>query len=222
MNLKTRGLVALMMLTSALVAAAVTLVMWVVTTPEAVQAAPPHDELRIAVVNLERVSRSSPRFQTLKKEWDAAQAELKLANAGDEAKYKELVAAIQRGYIEDPEDSQLWLRSEAQAIEQKLEIARKEHEEYLETLLSLFQGEVLADVLVNVRRYARQQGFRLVLQDYDVTGDEADFFSGFAQSIMSKPVLDAPYALEGDKHVTDITQVMITFMRAGGVPEKKD
>jgi hypothetical protein len=91
-------------------------------------------------------------------------------------------------------------------------------------MLGAFQGEVLQDVLVNLRRYARQQGFRLVLQDYDVDAESADFFSGqaFAQSLMSKPVLDAPYALEGDKHVTDITDVMIKFMRAGGVPENDD
>jgi hypothetical protein len=224
MNRKTFGLLALTTCLSSLVAAGVTLLALNLGSPQAVQAAPPHDELRIAIVNLERVSRSTPRFQALKREWDIAQAEFKQANKEDEAEHRQLVAAINGARAVDPDDPLLELRARAQGLEQMLEVAREEQKNYLAAMLNAFQREVLVDVLVNLRRYARQQGFRLVLQDYDDSAEYADFFSGdaFAQSVMSKPVLDAPYALEGDKHVTDITDVMIKFMRAGGVPEEKD
>jgi Skp family chaperone for outer membrane proteins len=225
MNRKNLGLFLLATCVSSLMAAGVTLLALHLSSPQTVQAAPPHDELRIAIVNLERVSRSTPRFRKLKVEWDAVQLEFDEQNEADEAEYRLLVAEIAKARLADPDDPQIELRSMAQAQEEMIKAARKEQEEYLAALLAEFQRIVLLEVMENVRRHSRQQGFRLVLQDYDdVSGEDADFFSGsgFAQSLMSKPVLDAPYALEGDKHVTDITDVMIKFMRDGGVPEKKD
>jgi hypothetical protein len=223
MNRTTLGLLAISALFSSIVASVSTLVALGLTSPQPVQAAPDKKELRIAIVNLEAVARATPKFARCKIEWDAAQDELKRQTQKMKRDYKLTLEKIQRALARNPEADVLELRVELQSIEQLMKVAEEEHRMYLGALLAEYQKLVLVDVYANLQRYVRQEGYNLVLQDYENAVD-ADFFSGaaYAQSMMSKPVLDAPWALDGDPHVTDITAVMIKFMRAGGVPEKDD
>jgi Skp family chaperone for outer membrane proteins len=224
MNGKTLGLLALVSIFASVVSAASTWLVLSLASPQPVQAAPDHKELRIAIVNLETLCRATPKFKACKMDWDDAQAELAAWNKSLERDYKRKVNEIQRSLIADPDADVLDLLVEAQALEEMLKAAKEEQSEYLGALLAQYQQEVIEDVYANLQRYVRQQGYNLVLQDYDTAAPDADFFSGeaYAQSMMSKAVLDAPWALDGDPHVTDITPVMIKFMRAGGVPEKDD
>ena len=224
MNRKTLGLLALVTLLASVVSTAGTWLVMGLASPQPVQAAPDHKELRIAIVNLERLCRATPKFKACKKDWDDAQAELAAWNKSLERDYRRKINEIQRALVADPDADVLELRVEAQGLEELMKAAKDEQSEYLGALLAQYQEEVIADVYTNLQRYVRQQGYNLVLQDYDTAALDADFFSGeaYAQSMMSKPVLDAPWALDGDPHVTDITPVMIKFMRAGGVPEKDD
>jgi Skp family chaperone for outer membrane proteins len=221
MNRTTLGLLAVSTLFSSIFATGGTLLVLGLVSPEPVQAAPAKKELRIAIVNLEQICRSTPKFKALKKDWDETQSEFKAWNEELERDYDSKADEIERSRAAN--DEALGLRVELQAIEQAMKVAREEQEQYLAALMAYYQKEVIEEIYVNLQRYVRQEGYNLVLQDYENAVD-ADFFSGaaYAQSMMSKPVLDAPWALDGDPHVTDITAVMIKFMRAGGVPEKDD
>jgi Skp family chaperone for outer membrane proteins len=223
-NHTTLGLLAITTLFSSAAAVVGTLLVLGLASPQPVQAAPDKKELHIALVNLERICRSTPKFKALKKNWDDTQSEFKEWNEELDRDYKLKFDEIKRIRVANPDDEMLGLRVELQAIEQALKAAREEQEQYLASLLAYHQKEVIEDVYTNLQRYVRQEGYNLVLQDYENANENADFFSGaaYAQSMMSRPVLDAPWALDGDPHVTDITAVMIKFMRAGGVPEKED
>lgn len=172
--------------------------------------------IRIALINLEKTARQSKRFKELKNEWDAAQEQLKQQNSKMELDYKAKVAQIQRDAISKPEDAQLAARSEAQAIEQAMKVAKEEQQAYLGALLAQYQKEVLQEVMTVLDKYVAKQGYDLVIQDYDDADADADFFSGaaYAQSLMSKPVLSAPGMKEKkNAYVTDITDAIIDIVK---------
>ena len=217
---------------AACVAALSTLAWTTLFTPGTVNAAPdpapqaPPRTMRVALVNLEEVSRNTPLFRRLRSEWDDAQADIKSYNNKLQREYDARLRRIEAGGgpFAD-EDDVLTERVELQAIKETQKAAKEEGEKYLDALLSDFQKQVLQEVMVNLKRYIRQNGYDIALQDYSVETGEVDFFSAgeYAQSLMSKPVLDAPGALDGSNvFVTDITQEMVTAMQKGGVPEDPD
>lgn len=203
---------------AAIVATLCTLVGSRLVTPAPVNAAP--QTMRVAVVNLEKVARASRTFQKLSAKWEVAQQDMQayLQKLDEEydTKLKEL------GRTRDDEE-RMQLRIELQALEETSATAKEEQQKYLAALLSMYQQEVLREVLENLRRYVRQNGFNLVLQNYDVEEEHSDFFNSgaYAQKLMSQVVLDAPGASVGDNvFVTDITNDMAAAMKKGGVPEQ--
>jgi len=192
------------------------------TQPEVVQAQKPERAgTQIALVNLELLSRRSPLFAKDRDKWVKAKAQLDEHRKSLEDKYEELKAKVRRSA--DSEDL-LMLKVELQSYEESIKACRQQHQDYLAALLDQYQREVLADVMTNVKRYADQQGFDLVLQTYSLGSADPEFFSGgsYAQDLMSQAALYAPGAADGQNaHVVDITDTMIGFMRDGGVPEKK-
>jgi hypothetical protein len=195
--------------------------------PEPVRAQPVRakEGIRIALINLEKTARQSSWFRVRKIEWDAAQEQLKQQNAKMELEYKEKVAEIQKAALDSPEDSQLALRSEAQAIEQALKVAKEEQQQYLGALLAQYQKEVLQSVMAELDKFVAKQGYDLVIQDYDDAAADADFFSGaaYAQSLMSKPVLAAPGMIEKrNAYVTDITDAIIQIVKNAPVDDRRE
>ncbi|MCB9932144.1 MAG: OmpH family outer membrane protein [Planctomycetes bacterium] len=202
---------------AAIIATLCTLVCSSLAAPAPVSAAP--ETMRVAVVNLEQVARASRTFQQRKIKWEDAQQESK--NYLQELKHEYDSKLRELGRTND-EPERMQLRVELQALEEAKSAASEEQQKYLAALLSMYQQEVLSEVLENLRRYVRQKGFNLVLQNYDVDEEYNDFFSGgaYAQSLMSQIVLDAPGAATGDNvFVTDITADMAAAMKKGGVPE---
>jgi len=189
--------------------------------PEAVhaQANPRAKEgIRIAIVNLEEVSRQSKLFKALKIEWETAQEDLKKQNAKLERDYETKLAEIKQARLIDDETKLLTLRVEAQSIQEAMKVAQEEQKAYLGSLLAHYQKEVLKEVMEKMAEYVSKQGYDIVLQDYDVNPGDADYFAGgaYASSLMSKPVLLAP-GVEANKnlYVTDITKAMIAIVGGG-------
>ena len=228
MNRLTLAFVAIAATVSGIAASLFTVLLLGAAQPEPVQAAPDKPEattpIRIAVVNLEEVSRSSPEFQKRKERWEDAQREIRTQAADLKARYERAVEEYEHARGGDGIEV-LMLGIEVKSLEETMEAAREEQAAYLQALLNEYQVEVLKVVLDNVQRYARQEGFQLVLQDYTLGSPDEGFFSrnDYAQTLMSKPVVAAPGIASGaNTHVTDITKILIHHMRNGGVPEKND
>lgn len=203
---------------AAIVATLCTLVGSNLVTPAPVNAAP--QSMRVAVVNLEQVARASRTFQMLRAKWEVAEQDMRAYQQRLDEEYATKLREFGRA-LDDEERMQL--RVELKALEETNAAAREERQKYLAALLSMYQQEVLSEVLENLRRYVRQKGFNLVLQNYDVEEEHSDFFASgaYAQSLMSQVVLDAPGAVEGDNvFVTDITAELAAAMKKGGVPEE--
>ena len=182
---------------------------------EQVNAAPPRATvpIRIALVNLEEASRQSKVFKKLKLDWDDAQKELKAQAEKYQQAYEKKYQDIQRARMAgSDEDEILTMRVEFQALEQTMKAAEEEGKKYLSALLSQFQKEVLVVVMDEIDKFCKIEGYDLVLQDYTVESEDADFFSGgaYAQSLMSKPVLMAPgMDKKANSYVIDITQAIV-------------
>ncbi|MCA8916736.1 MAG: OmpH family outer membrane protein [Planctomycetes bacterium] len=182
---------------------------------EQVNAAPPRATvpIRIALVNLEEASRQSKVFKKLKLDWDDAQKELKAQAEKYQQAYEKKYQDIQRARMAgSDEDEILTMRVEFQALEQTMKAAEEEGKKYLSALLSQFQKEVLVVVMDEIDKFCKIEGYDLVLQDYTVENEDADFFSGgaYAQSLMSKPVLMAPgMDKKANSYVIDITQAIV-------------
>ena len=226
MNRLTLALVAIAATASGLAASLFTVLLLGAAQPEPVQAAPEATApIRIAVVNLEEVSRSSRLYAHKMWQWKSVQDDVQKAADRDRGEYEAAIRrlnfALSKG--EDKIEIQM-CRIEVQAYEESLAALQTELAEYLQKLLDEYQREVLKDVLDNVRRYARQEGFQLVLQDYTLDESNAKFTENdYAETLMAKPVVDAPgMSSDANTHVTDITKIMIDHMRKGGVPEKDD
>ena len=186
---------------------------------EDVHAAPPRatQPIRIALVNLEEASKQSKKFKTLKNDWDNAQGELKKQADKYEQTYREEAGEVQRLRLAGgDEDEIMTKRVELQALEQTMKAADEEGKKYLSALLQQYQKDVLVVVMAAIEEYCKLEGYDIVLQDYSVEGDDADFFSGgaYAQSIMSKPVLAAPgMKANTNSYVIDITQAIINKVK---------
>ncbi|MCB9894991.1 MAG: hypothetical protein H6839_11125 [Planctomycetes bacterium] len=182
--------------------------------------------IRIAIVNLEEISRSTPLYSRLRSEWEEARADIKSYHAKLQRQHDTTLQRIENGGgAHADEDDLVKDRVRLQALRETLKAAKEEGDKYLNALIADFQKQVLTEVMINVRRYMRQEGYAILLQDYNVEDDPADFMSGdpYAQSLLAKPVLDAPGSLDGSNvFVTDITQEMIAAMKSGGVPEDPD
>ncbi|MCB9894993.1 MAG: OmpH family outer membrane protein [Planctomycetes bacterium] len=183
--------------------------------------APPRQDksIRIALVNLEEASRQSRVFKKLKVDWDDAQKELKAQGEKYQQAYEKKYQDIQRARMAGgDEDEILTLRVELQALEQTMKAAEEEGKKYLSALLSQFQKDVLIVVMDEIDKFCRLEGYDIVLQDYSLDNEEADFFAGnaYAQALMSKPVLMAPGMQQNkNAYVVDITQAIIERVKGG-------
>lgn len=227
MNRLTLMFVAVAAAVSGIVTSLCTVVVLGTAQPEPVQATEDSKKpIRVAVVDLEQVSRSSPQFERKRARWEAAQEDIRGQAENLRLQYDRAVMRYQSTLQAGGDRLDLTLLSvEVKALEETMKAAREEQAEYLQALLNGYQAEVLQEVLENVRRYARQAGYQLVLQDYTLGSPDEGSFGGsdYTETLMSKPVVDAPGIETGENtHVTDITKIMINHMRKGGVPEKDD
>lgn len=212
-------------LIAAVTASLCTLVAIKYAQPEVVQAAPqPRPGMQVATVNLEELARLSRSYAVRSKDWELIRNDLAEQNKRSHDKYlhykHDLDALLDAG-VSLNDDRVLDLLVELQAREEAAKAAKTEQRQYLAALLDEYQKEVLEEVLAGVKRYARENGFDLVLQTYSIS-EAPDFFADgtFVQRLMSQTVLDAPGAEDlSNAHVTDITDKMISFMQNGGIPE---
>ncbi|MCA8911653.1 MAG: OmpH family outer membrane protein [Planctomycetes bacterium] len=170
--------------------------------------------IRVALLNLEEASRQSKKFKERKNDWDAAQKDLKEQGEKLKSSYdaKRAEAAREHANGHDTLD----LKVELQSIEEAVKAFQDESKNYLAALLNQYQTEVLREVIKAVEAFAALEGYDIVVQDYTVNAEDADFFSGgaYAQSMMSKPVLAAPGMLTNkNAYVTDITQAIIDKLK---------
>lgn len=186
---------------------------------EAVNAAKPRSTeggIRVALLNLEKASRESKKFKTLKGDWERAQKDLKESNQRMKDSYDKKRAEVNRLRVSGDEEKLLDLKVELQSIEEAMKAAQEEQKQYLGSLLNQYQTDVLLEVIETVEKYAAREGYDIVIQDYTVNAEDADFFTGgaYAQSMMSKPVLAAPSMVDNkNAYVTDITQAIIDKLK---------
>ncbi|MCL4729364.1 MAG: OmpH family outer membrane protein [Planctomycetes bacterium] len=163
--------------------------------PADAQGNPGAKPLKIALLDLERVARSSRKFKKLKDEWEARQNTLKEENRKMTEEFEEKKAALRRAQARsDASEEVATLRVELAAMEENIKTTREVQKRYLSELLENYQKEVLEDVLGRAQEYCIRQGYHLVLQNYDNPKKDDDMFTGssFAERVMSKPVLFAP------------------------------
>jgi Skp family chaperone for outer membrane proteins len=183
--------------------------------PEPVAAQSPErakEGIRIAIINLEEASRQSKIFKELKLKWDAAQNDIKRQNDKSKAEYEAKVEAYKRARLRGEEPETLMNQEvEIKSLEEALKAANEEQRNYLARLLDTYQKEVLVEVMRVLDNYVKLVGYDIVLQDYTLSGADADFFSGpaYAQTLMSKPVLHVWSVNDKNQYVTDITQAII-------------
>src|SRR5689334_3446122 len=113
MNRATLGMLALSICVST--AGGMVGTMLMLGTAQPVQAAPERKELRIAIVNLEDVARSSQLFAQHKTEWDTIRKEVSSWIKKMERDYDSTLTAIKRGRLSNPDDSLIDLRVRLQA-----------------------------------------------------------------------------------------------------------
>ncbi|MCA8911654.1 MAG: OmpH family outer membrane protein [Planctomycetes bacterium] len=180
--------------------------------------------VRIGLFNLEEASRHSALFKRYKIDWERTQEELKNSNLRMRTSYETKNAELKRARAEGKDQRVLDLRIELQSLEEAIKAAAEEQKKYLASLLNQYQTAVIQHVMNVAEQYAIRQGYDLVLQDYRVSAEDADFFSGggYAQSMMSKPVLIAPGVISNkNAHVTDITGAVSQLVQVGGNPQPK-
>lgn len=186
---------------------------------EAVNAAKPRAKeggIRVALLNLEEASRQSKTFKALKIDWENAQNELKASNQRMKEAYDKKRAEVNQVRLSGDDEKLLDLRVELQSIEEAVKAAQEEQKNYLGALLNQYQTDVLREVIKAVEDYAAIEGYDIVIQDYTVNGDDADFFSGgaYAQTMMGKSVIAAPGMVANkNAYVTDITQAIIDKLK---------
>jgi hypothetical protein len=183
---------------------------------EAVHAAPERAKagaVRIAMINLEEASRQSRKFRELKILWDAARDELSKQDQKMEQEHNAKLAELRRATTEE---ERMARRVELKAIQETHKISKDEQQKYLGALLAQYQKDVLVMVMDEIDKFAKREGYDIVMQDYTVEAAEADFFSGgaYAQSLMSKPVLLTPGTKDRkNAYVMDITQDIINLVK---------
>lgn len=196
---------------------------WIDPKPAYAQAKP---GVKIALLNLEAVSRGSPRFRELKQKWDEIQRELAQERQRSEQAYASKTREVQVARREKRSEEELVpLEIEMQTLRDAVSELRKQQAQYIELLLAQYQADVLASVMMVVKEYADYHEYDLVLQDYtpDEPGD--GFFGGaaFAHTVINKPVLYAPDGnRSGTKHVTDISADLQSWVAGNRPPPKKD
>ncbi|MBE7491514.1 MAG: OmpH family outer membrane protein [Planctomycetes bacterium] len=181
--------------------------------PADAQGNPGAKPLKIALLDLERVARSSRKFKKLKDEWEARQNTLKEENRKMTEEFEEKKAALRRAQARsDASEEVATLRVELAAMEENIKTTREVQKRYLSELLENYQKEVLEDVLGRAQEYCIRQGYHLVLQNYDNPKKDDDMFTGssFAERVMSKPVLFAPGTVDrSNPYVVDITDALL-------------
>lgn len=164
--------------------------------------------IRIALLNLEAAARSSKKFGDLKLKWDETQQAMKAEMERLQADHDKLKAEVRAAQATG--DIELALTSQAQqsALQETMEVTRKQQGAYLQSLLNQYQKEVLVEVMAKAEEYCKKEGFDLLLQDYTLDATESGFFSGgaYAETLMNKPVLYAPGLKDlKNAYVVDIT-----------------
>ncbi|MBK8207713.1 MAG: hypothetical protein IPK87_13135 [Planctomycetes bacterium] len=182
--------------------------------------------IRVALVNLEAVSRESEKFRQLKDKWNGVQRELGMDRDEAEQRYRSKAMDVQRARKENRDQEEVGaLEIELRTLKDALEMMKKQHAEYLESLLAHYQQEVLSFVMAVVKEYADYHEYDLVLQDYTLDDSGKDFFAGaaYAQTLINKPVLYAPNgATKGARHVTDISADVLKWSSGERPAPKKD
>lgn len=177
--------------------------------------------IRIALVNLEEAARRSPAFAERKLRWDDVRVELEGDRERLQQNLQEKTRQLRERRAEGaPEELLTQMTAEVEALKQASEATETEHRNYLATLLSQYQKEVLLTVMPEIERYALTQHFDIVLQDYS-EGAAAGLFDAdaYAQTLINKPVLYVPRISNNQNpYVTDITQTIIQRMGGASAP----
>lgn len=186
--------------------------------PEPVEAQANNDRgVRIALVNLEECARNSAKFADLKDEWEESQKYATKTVEEIENSAREKADELRNARRQDSsQDSILALEVELKTLQEKLEVAKEQHKDYLGTLLNQYQRDVLEEVVNAVERHVKLKGYDIVLQDYTVESSDAAFFEGsaYAQAVLSTPVVYAPGIEDNSNaYVTDITKAVERELR---------
>ena len=194
--------------------------------PEAVHAQNvPAEPIKIALLNLQEVSRQSKVFRDLKTKWESFRDDIGKAGAEREAELKELMEKLDKEIKGDANPETVQQIRVDYLTKQKLhEEFSKSDEALLKRIHSKYRVNVLESVFAQAERYCVNHGYDLVLQEYPLKPpkeDEDEFFAGaaWADALMFKPVLFAPGSdpnaaqNKRSRYVTDITAAIVQLVK---------
>ncbi|MBK9973403.1 MAG: OmpH family outer membrane protein [Planctomycetes bacterium] len=173
-------------------------------------------DFKIALLDLERVSRASKKFRELKVEWEAVQAKLKSENDKTVNEFESLKNKLRRAQNEGETEQAMGLRNEATAMEESMKAIKEVQKNYLSELIEQYQKQVLDEVLAAAESYCTTRGYHLVLQDYEVKKSDSELFAGgsYSERLLNKPVLFAPGVIaKTNPYVTDITEAVEALVK---------
>lgn len=176
----------------------------------------PKPDFKIALLDMERVSRSSKRFRELKVEWEAVQTKLKSENDKTMGEFESLKNKLRRAQSEGETEQAMGLRNEAAAMEESMKAIKEVQKTYLSELIEQYQKEVLDVVLAAADSYCTTRGYHLVLQDYEVKKSDSELFAGgtYSERLLNKPVLLTPGVIaKTNPYVTDITEAIEALVK---------
>ena len=164
--------------------------------------------IRIALLNLEAAARKSSKFTDLKVKWDETQKAMKDETERLQADLEKLKLEVRAAQAAGDIELAMTAQAQHSALQETMEVTRKQQGAYLQSLLNQYQKDVLVEVMAKAEEYCKKEGFDLLLQDYTLDATEAGFFSGgaYAETLMNKPVLYAPGLKDlKNAYVVDIT-----------------
>ncbi len=177
---------------------------WLVghATPVAAAPMPP---VKMALLDLEKVARSSKLFVQRKSDYDAAQKWVRDNIAWRAAELDTLKEQLADAKRVD-EDLAHELEIATKAKEQEIEFTNGCWKHYLDELRLVYMKQVLRLALSKSHKYADDNGYNVVFQEFDL--NDAGIFSErqWSETLLAKPIIHTPVL---DPYITDITDEVI-------------
>lgn len=172
--------------------------------------------LKVALLDLERVARSSAKFKQLKDQWELRQNALKEENRKLTVEFEDKKAELRRamGRTDSSEDVAV-LRVELTALEENIKTTKEVQKRYLADLLEHYQKQVIEHVMSEADGYCTREGYHLVIQNYETSSSETEMFAAgsYSERILNKPVLFAPGMKDKtNPFVVDITAQVVDLV----------
>lgn len=191
-----------------------------------VEAQRAQDGIRIAVLKLETAARESQMFKDKKENWETIQGQFVAENKRDQSALRQMQQEFNEEARREKvdQDDLAALQLEIKTMKEAIKVKREQQQQYLALLLESYQKEVLQVVIAEVKKYAKKEGYDVVLQDYELeSSDDSGFLSRdeYLQTLMSKPVLYAPNLKNyKNKYVSDITESIIKRVKNLKAPNR--